>query len=83
MIQHRRIRRRRAAEGAYYPDAFSIRIQSDSPLINPVTLAMRTDDTGDFSTFVHEYWHCLQNLTTVEGTPAGQGMARRREMPQV
>lgn len=67
MIQTRRVRRRQAAEGAYYPDAFSIRIESDPPLINPTTLAMRTDDAEDFSTFVHEYWHYLQNLTTVAG----------------
>ena len=67
MIQSRRIRRRQAAEGAYYPDAFSIRIESDPPLINPATLAMRMDDAEDFSTFVHEYWHYLQNLTTVAG----------------
>lgn len=67
MLFGRRIRRRQAAEGAYYPDAFSIRIESDPPLINPATLAMRTDDAEDFSTFVHEYWHYLQNLTTVAG----------------
>lgn len=67
MISHRRIRRLQAAEGAYYPDAFSIRIESDPPLIDPATLAMRTDDADDFSTFVHEYWHYLQNLTTVAG----------------
>lgn len=67
MIHQRHIRRRQAAEGCYYPDAFSIRIESDPPLINSATLAMRTDDAEDLSTFVHEYWHYLQNLTTVAG----------------
>lgn len=67
MIFSRRIRRYRSAEGAYYPNAFSIRIESDPPLIDPATLAMRTDDVEDFATFVHEYWHYLQNLTTVAG----------------
>lgn len=67
MINPRRVRRLQTAEGAYYPDAFSIRIESDPPLIDPATLAVRTDDADDFSTFVHEYWHYLQNLTTVAG----------------
>ena len=67
MIDKRHIRRRHSAEGAYYPDAFSIRIESDPPLIDPATLVMRTDDAEDFSTFVHEYWHYLQNLTTIAG----------------
>lgn len=67
MILTRRVHRRQAAVGAYYPDAFSIRIESAPPLINPTTLAMRTDDAEDFSTFVHEYWHYIQNLTTVAG----------------
>jgi hypothetical protein len=67
MIQTRRVRHRQTAEGAYGLDAFCIRIESDPPLINPTTLAIRTDDAEDFSTFVHEYWHYLQNLTTVAG----------------
>ncbi len=67
MVLGRKSRRRQTAEGAYYPDAFSIRIESDPPLINPATLVMQTDNVEDFSTFVHEYWHFLQNLTTVAG----------------
>lgn len=67
MNKRHRLPRLTSAEGAYFPDAFSIRIESDPPLIDPASLTLRTDDPEDFSTMVHEYWHYLQNLSTVAG----------------
>ena len=56
-----------AASGAYSLNAFSVRIESDPPLIDPETLALAAERHEDFSTLVHEYWHYLQNLSTVAG----------------
>lgn len=60
-------RRWSTTAGSYFSNAFSIQISEDTSVIDPDTLHVNHDDATTLSIFVHEYWHYLQNLTTVAG----------------
>jgi hypothetical protein len=53
--------------GSYSPNAFSIRLPAGTPIIDPISLQLIPNDAEGLSVLVHEYWHYLQNLTTVSG----------------
>lgn len=53
--------------GSYSPNAFSIRLPAGTSIIDPKTLEVVQNDPEALSVLVHEYWHYLQNLTTVSG----------------
>lgn len=54
-----------AAAGTYTPNHFLLTLDADTPFIrdrdNP------TPDSRFFHIFIHEYWHYLQNISTVSG----------------
>lgn len=65
--RRKRPRRWSTTAGSYFSNAFSIQISEDTSVIDPDSLQVNHDDDENFSVFVHEYWHYLQNLTTVAG----------------
>ena len=66
-IRRKRPRRRSDVVGSYSPNAFSIRLPPRPPIIDPQTLQLVQNDPDALSVLIHEYWHYLQNLTTVAG----------------
>lgn len=66
MLQDGEILRWSTVAGSYSPNAFSIRLPAGTSPIDPVSLEL-IDDPKRMSVLVHEYWHYLQNLTTVAG----------------
>lgn len=53
--------------GSYSSNAFSIRLPADISIIDPTTLELIQNDPDALSVLIHEYWHYLQNLTTIAG----------------
>lgn len=66
-ITRTRPRRWSDAAGLYSPNAFSIRLPPHTHVIDPKTLELVQNDPDALSALIHEYWHYLQNLTTVAG----------------
>ena len=67
LIHRKRPGRRSNVAGSYSPNAFSIRLPADTAIIDPGTLQLIQGDPDALSVLIHEYWHYLQNLTTVAG----------------
>ena len=66
-IRRKRPKRWSDVAGSYSPNAFSIRLPPDTPIIDPQTLQLVQNDPDALSVLIHEYWHYLQNMTTVAG----------------
>ncbi len=54
---------RTKAYGEYYNDCFIIKLNKDLDILN----LANSDDIEHFGTFIHEYFHFLQNMTTTFG----------------
>jgi hypothetical protein len=68
MFLRRRLPRRWSnVAGSYSPNAFAIRLPADTAVIDPASLQLVQNDPEAVAVLIHEYWHYLQNLTTVAG----------------
>jgi len=66
-LSRRHVERWSEAAGSYSPNAFSIQLPSSTSVIDPVSLQLIQNNPENLSVLVHEYWHYIQNLTTVAG----------------
>jgi hypothetical protein len=58
---------RHAELGAYTPHEFCIEMSADHPLVDETGTRVDPIPAETLSTFVHEYFHYLQNVSTVSG----------------
>src|SRR5262245_60682461 len=58
---------RRAELGAYTPHEFCIEMSAKHALVDPTGKPVEPIPADTFSTFIHEYIHYLQNVSTMSG----------------
>src|SRR4051794_3268904 len=67
ITRRRRPKRWSDSAGSYSSNAFAIQLPATTRIIDPSSLELLPDDPDALAVLIHEYWHYLQNLTTIAG----------------
>lgn len=67
MPSQKSVSRKADTLGSYYPNEFFITLSEDTPFLRFEQDGTNWHDNTYLPTFIHEYWHYLQNISTIGG----------------